>query len=258
MQPCEMCGDTAVDANGFCTGCPAFRGLPQPGPAGIGPYPTAYELIEPGDGAPYTGGTGPAQLPYQVEYQQPVPPRRRSQFVVPLIALSVTLLVAIAAIVVVTVVRSGEQRRGPLVDPCVVGDWTQTQRTGDTAAQGVNGMFTLDGGGATLHTRADGTGVLDYGTGTRYSGTATLADGGASVKIALEYTGTVSFDYRTDNGTISYANVVSNAEFTQFQDGQATLAIHVPPDATPSTYTCSGTALTLHDRGLTSRYTHKA
>jgi hypothetical protein len=259
MQPCEVCGGTAVDVNGFCIGCRVFRGQPQPGSAPASPYPTAYELIDPGVAASYTGAADPPPAPYPAEYQQPQPaPRRRSQFVVPLIALSATLIAAIAAIVVVTVVRSGEQRPGPLVDPCVVGDWTQSQRTGDTTADGLNGRITLAGGGATLHTRADGTGAIDYGDGTTYSGTGTLADGGTSVKIALEYTGAISFDYRTNNGAISYSNVVSNAEITQFQDGQAMLAMHVPPDNTPSTYTCTSTALTLHDRGLTSKYIHKA
>src|SRR5262245_37310203 len=146
MQPCGMCGGTAVDANGLCTGCRAYRGLTQPEPAPTSTYPTAYELIDPSVGGPYAGPTAP---PYQAGFQQPhpthapphqpAPTRRRSQFVVPLIALSATLLVAIVAIVVVAVVRSGEKRRGPLVDPCVVGNWTQTQRTGDTTAQGLNG-----------------------------------------------------------------------------------------------------------------------
>jgi hypothetical protein len=249
-----MCGGTAVDVNGFCTGCRVYRGIPQPESAPTSPYPTAYELIDP-------------QSPYPAEYHtpypapgpqdQPVPPRRRNQFVVPLIALSATLLAAIVAIVVVAVVRSGEKRRGPLVDPCVVGDWTQTERTGDTTADGLNGRVTLAGGGATLHMRADGTGAFDYGDGITYSGTGTRAEGGTSVKIALEFTGTVSFDYRTNNGAISYSNVVSNAEVTQFEDGQATLARHAPADNTPSTYTCTSTALTLHDTGWTSTYTHK-
>src|SRR5262245_56550526 len=114
MQPCGICGGTAVDANGFCTGCRAYRGLPEPEPEPTSVYPTTYELIDPSIGAPYSDPTAPPhssyqakyQADYQAEYQQPAPTRRRSPLVVPLVALSATLLVAIVAIVVVAVVRS--------------------------------------------------------------------------------------------------------------------------------------------------------
>src|SRR4051794_14623113 len=109
MQPCGVCGGTAVDASGFCVGCRAYRGLPGPEPASV--YPTAYELIGPGAAAQDAEPTAPPYSSYGVDYQQPhttpgpppepVPSRRRNQFVVPLVALSATLVVVIVAIVVV-------------------------------------------------------------------------------------------------------------------------------------------------------------
>ncbi len=58
MQPCPVCGNTGVDANGYCTTCSTFLGVPQqPG------YPAAP--AQPQYGAAYPGQpvSGPGQQP---------------------------------------------------------------------------------------------------------------------------------------------------------------------------------------------------
>lgn len=233
MQPCGVCGATSVDANGHCTVCRTYRGLPQP-------------LM---------------QAPPSLQAPPPVRAGGRNSFVIPVVALSATLIVLVVAIVVVTIARSGSGNgaTGPspastLVDPCVVGDWTQTSHKEVQTSPLLAGPITLTGGGVVSHLHANGTGVLDFGDNTTYSGTGTLASSGASVQIALKVTGTVSFDYRTNNGAISFSNMVSKAQNTAFTNGQAGSATPVQPNSTPSNYTCTSTTMTTTDEIITSVY----
>ena len=57
MQPCPTCGGMGIDANGYCTQCQTYRGLPQTPSSGV-PYGDA-----PYSGAPY-GQTPPGASPY--------------------------------------------------------------------------------------------------------------------------------------------------------------------------------------------------
>ena len=56
MQPCPTCGGMGIDANGYCTQCQTYRGLPQTPSSGV-PYDAPYS------GAPY-GQTPPGGAPY--------------------------------------------------------------------------------------------------------------------------------------------------------------------------------------------------
>jgi hypothetical protein len=85
--------------------------------------------------------------------------------------------------------------------------------------------------------RADGTGVEDYGSGTTYK-----ADN-KGVDVLLLITGTVTFDYRTNNGTVSFSNVKANGTLTLKTTGLTTSA-PLTGDDSPAKYTCSDNKLT--------------
>jgi hypothetical protein len=275
MQSCGVCGATGIDANGYCTNCRAYRGLLLPAPPSAPASHAGYEMMNQSSGGPYLSPSNASPhaepstaQPYSSNpaagYQQPAPTGGRNSFAVPLVALSTTLIVLVVAIVTVVVVRSGGTKGSPnpantgttLVDSCVVGNWTQTSHTEVQSSPQLVGPVTLTGGGATLHMKADGSGILDYGNGTTYSGTGTLAASGASVQITLKATGTISFDYRTNNGAISLSNMVSKATVTPITDGQPASATQVQPNSAPSNYTCTSTHLTMTDELTTTEYRH--
>jgi hypothetical protein len=297
-----------IDANGYCTQCRTYRGLPQAAPPLPPPppqqqYPPAYELMNPSSGAPYAGpssgapyatsgppyagptsgapfpsttyGSGYQQPPTQPGgypgFPQPQPqqqpqPGKRNSFVVPLVALSATLVVLVVAIVVVAAIRSSGNKGGgggqgngspgatSLVDSCVVGDWEETSHKEVGAFPAFAGQVTFNGKGALLHLKADGTGITDYGSGTNYTGNGTLAATGAAVTIQLKVTGTVTFDYRTNNNTMSFSNAVSKAEGTASVNGQSAPSSKLEPDTSPASYTCSGSSMTQTNNTLTVEY----
>jgi hypothetical protein len=359
MQPCGVCGGTAVDPAGYCTQCRTYRGQPeqqaQPGPydpsggasgtpygstpygpapyAGPGPdapyggpssgppYSGAPYAGPGGDapyggpgsaapyagpggdtphagpssgapyggpssGAPYSGAPygsvgggavygggggsaygaesgGPGYPPtptaayapaYPPGVPQPAPPTRsRHSFVLPLIALSVVLVIAVAGIVAVVLIRSGNTTpssptAGPeasseapsaeasaLVDACVVGTWKVTSHTEELALD--TGKLKFTGSGATVKLNEDGTGVTDYGKGTKF--TADMS----GVPVTLVVSGTITYDFRTNNNTVSFSNVQADGTLTVNAPGLSTSA-PLTGDDKPAKYTCSDNKLT--------------
>src|SRR5262249_44827817 len=183
----------------------------------------------------------------------PRPEKSRNMFTTPLIALSAVLVVLVIAIVIVVVVRSsgGSDSPGtpiaggsstpakPLVDECVVGTWETTSYTEEVPVPQVGPVpFSLTGKGATMKFGKDGKGVQDFGTGTNFTGNVTAS--GQTVKVNLKITGDVKYDFRTNDGGMTFSNLVSNGKatvsapsigFTQTEDFKA--------NNDPSNYTCS-------------------
>lgn len=254
MQPCEVCGGMGIDAAGYCTNCRAYRGIPGQAPyqgypqqQGYPPQPqqgypaTAGYQRQPGYGAYPTSGAGPAP---GYGAPQPPPPKQRSSFTVPLIALSVTLVVLVVSIVAVVLIRDGgddDDPGGLAIDQCVVGTWEVTDYSEDVSVPNVGPVkFTDSGKGATIKFGPDGKGVQDFGNGTDFVGTV------QGVRVNLTIEGTVKYDYSAKDGTVSYRNLVS--------DGKATVSaptanISETEDfkgsSDPSKYNCSGDSMTM-------------
>ena len=287
MQPCPTCGGMGIDANGYCTQCRTYRGLPQAMPPSSGvPYSGA-----PYSGAPYSGA--PAQAPYGgyptspgptyqqqptssgPTYQQPTsggaafqgttyggaygapttppPQKRRNSFMVPLLALCGVLAVVVVAIVVVVVVKSGGSdtpggggsNQAALVDQCVVGTWEMTSYREDVAVPEVGPVpFTLTGKGATMKFTKDGKGVQDFGDGTTFTGDVTVS--GQSATINLKITGDIKYDFRTNDGVMSYSNLVSTGKATVSAPATGqTETEDFKGSSDPSKYTCKDDKMTM-------------
>jgi hypothetical protein len=258
-------------------GAPA-SGQPYQAPASGQPYggaPASDGGYLPTSGAPYpyaTSGAGAGyqqqQPGYPAQYPQyappaapaPAPPGKSRGFTVPLIALSATLVVIVVAIVVVAIVRSGSKKpvaepstqpsASALVDECVVGTWNITSDEEDVVMDQVGKVrFTGKGGEAKL--KADGTGTIDYDKNGPAKFTATYKD----QPIELTVTGTVTFDYRTNNGAVSYSNMKAHGNLAMTVGGVASTSLPLEVDDTPAKYTCSGDSLELDATLQTVKYT---
>jgi hypothetical protein len=230
---------SAPPYGGGSTSAPPYGGSTS-GP----PYGTTYGT--PTSGAPYPATTYGAPAP--------APTRGRSSFLVPLLALSATLVVLVVAIVVVVIVKSSGKggKAGPggnatgssLVDTCVVGNWNEKSHEETTPIDGFVGKVTFKGSGALLHLKADGTGSYEY-NGTEYSGTGRRASDDSSVEIKLKITGSITFSYRTNNNTFSFSDMKASGSAIGFLDGQQIPGSQpLEPDANPASYTCSGNDMT--------------
>jgi hypothetical protein len=190
----------------------------------------------------------------------PASPRIRSPLLIPLIALSATLVVLVVAIVVVVVARSGDARRtgaaGAVVDSCVVGTWKVTAYHEDVPVNGV-GTVRFTGAGFEVRLRADGSGVTDY----HDSGTTFKAEIN-SIPYTLVVTGTVRFDFRADAGSVSFSHLrpTGKEKLTNDKTGQSE-TLDLQGSGEPASYTCAGNALiefTGQYRAEMSRVSRKA
>jgi hypothetical protein len=275
-----------IDANGYCTQCRTYRGIPQSQPPSSGapysgppygssPAPYAGYPTSSGPGYPQpTSGGAPTVYPsttYGGAYGAPTTPPKKSRnsFMVPLLALSATLVVLVVAIVVVVVVKNSGDNKGAqpgnttaapgntssqpaasLVDACVVGTWDTTSYTEDVPIQGVGAVpFSLVGKGPIVKFSKDGKGSQDYGSATNYSGNVTQS--GTTAKVNLKVTGAIKFDFRTNDNVMSFSNMTSTAKGTVSvpATGQSQTDT-LNGDTDPSKYTCSGSTMTMS----TSRY----
>jgi hypothetical protein len=255
-----------IDGNGYCTQCRTYRGLPQAMPPSSGvPYSGVPYSTSPAPYAGYPTSSGPtypqptsgaAAFPgttYGGAYGAPTspPPKRRSSFMVPLLALCGVLAVLVVAIVVVVVVKnSGDSGGGgttntALVDQCVVGTWEMTSYKEDVSIPEVGPVpFTLDGKGATMKFSKDGKGTQDFGDGTKFTGEVTVS--GQSAAINLKITGDIKYDFRTNDGVMSFSNLVSTSKYTVSAPatGQSETD-DFKGSSDPSKYTCSGDTMTM-------------
>jgi hypothetical protein len=297
MQPCPTCGGMGIDANGYCTQCRTYRGLPQsPPPSSGAPYGGPPPSGPPYSGSPYSGAPygapasgPPAGAPYGgyptsagPGYPQPTsggapmaypattyggaygapttpPPKKRSSFMVPLIALSGVLAILVVAIVVVVLVKNSgsdssdntaagggtttEDPKSALVDQCVVGVWQMTSYSEDVPVPNVGSVpFTLSGNGAKMTFGKDGKGIQDFGAGTNFVGNVTQA--GTTVPVNLQLSGKVTYDFRTNDGVMSFSNMVSQGKATVSAGGQSQSQDY-KGDTDPSKYICNGDKMTM-------------
>ena len=158
---------------------------------------------------------------------------------IPLIALSVVLVVLVVAIVAVVVVKasdSGEGTDDVAVDDCVVGSWRVTSHRESVVVDGGSSVQ-FSGSGATVRLSADGKGVTDYGDGTTFFASV------AGIRVELVFKGTISYDFATSNGSITFSNVQADGTATLYQGGVEATSQPLNSDTTPSKYTCEGDKL---------------
>ncbi|HET6212838.1 MAG TPA: hypothetical protein VFE14_08210 [Micromonosporaceae bacterium] len=172
--------------------------------------------------------------PYQ-EPQFAPPPRQRSPYAVPVIALSVTLVALVAAIVIVVLVKSARERTAK--DSCVVGGWLVARYEERVAIEGV-GPVLFTGTGARLELRADGTGRTDYGAGTVFTGNA------SGKRITLMISGAVTFHYRAADHILAFSDVRSTATSEAAVGDEKLGRTALAGNADPANYTCAGGKLT--------------
>jgi hypothetical protein len=251
MQPCPTCGRVEVNPAGYCPGCGTYRGVQgydagQYGghQAGGQPYGGPYQ--QPYGGYPNQApqGYGYADPNYPPNFAPPPGPARRPS-TVPLIVLSVVAVILVVGIVGVVLVRANESDNGgdsgttaAGIDKCVVGKWrvvSAREKVDDNS--GGKSEFTATGG--TGEFRADGTGIIDYGSGVTYRGTL------SGQPVTIVFSGNIAFSYRTDNNRITYSNVTANGEAAIKVNGVATTTVPLNTDADPVSYTCNGTSMTL-------------
>jgi hypothetical protein len=232
MQPCQNCGAVTVNAAGYCTRCGVYRGLP---PQSAPPYPQS--------GVPYS------VPPYSVP---PTPPRQRSPFFVPLIALSSVLALLIVAIVVVAIARSGghgdataggSPTPSTAIDECLVGTWRTTSDAEQLDVDQV-GPVTVTGQGAVVHIHPDGLTYQDYSQSTPYQGSAN------SHQLSIAIAGTVQLTIKTNAGTMSFHDINATGTVTAKVDGVTITSAPLTLTDDPVQYTCSGNTATEH----TSQY----
>ncbi|WP_173157781.1 hypothetical protein [Phytohabitans suffuscus] len=201
----------------------------------------------------------------------PQPPQRGRSFLIPLVALGVTLLVLVVAIVIVVTAGGGgdEPVAGPTtsaqtgagptqsasatpgsdIDQCVIGTWRVTSHRETVLVQGQGNVTFTGGEGATLRLNADGTGETDYGRGTEYRG---QLNGETAV---LEISGGLTYRYRTVNGRVSVTDTKSTAK-AKFIVGGEEYDVPQPFDTEDdsASYTCSTGLLTQNTALLTTEY----
>jgi hypothetical protein len=239
MQPCPACGGVTIGATGHCTRCGTYRANPPQDPAG------GYGAYQQPVGGP---GHQPTNAPgYLAGGARP--------FVVPLVALSATLVVLVIAIVIVVIVRSGGQTGTPVadrstpaagptaepanpdVDPCVVGRWRVTSHREDVAMEDVGEVTFTGGRGALVDLAADGAGRTTY-SATSFTGTA----GGQEIR--LEFNGTLEFDFTARDGTVSFKNMQADGTAKGYVDGEEVVSDPLSGSDDPAKYTCSGSTMT--------------
>jgi len=251
-----------IDANGYCTNCRAYRGIPQFG----GPVSSApYDGAPPASGQPYPQQVSAQPFPQPVSPgttyggaygAPPTPPgqKRLNSYVTPVLALSGTLVVVIIAIVIVVVVKNGggssggttgngTAAAGSKIDSCVVGTWLMTSYNEDVPMDKVGTVpFTLSGQGAKLTLGKDGKSVEDFGSGTVFTGNVTQV--GTKIPVKLTVSGQLTADIGTNNGAMSFSHLQSKAKAVVTAAGQ-TQTQPFAGSTDPSNYTCAGDKLTM-------------
>jgi hypothetical protein len=279
-----------IDANGYCTQCRTYRGVPQ-------------APQQPTSGTPYSGGPYGAQQPYAgyptssgpqysapPSYSDPVsaPPTAygatyggsapsgggRNKFLMPILALSGVLVVAI---VVVAALKSGggDDKTDPLANPtnggptatgtvtdkakatideCLVGTWTTQTYTEQVAMDGVGNVpISLTKNGSTLKFTPDGKLTESYKDST-FGGKPTIS--GQEVAITLTVNATVTSNVATTSGSIAYTNVQATGTInTKAPSISFDQTEPFQTDDNPAKYTCNGNNLTMTTSQINSTAT---
>jgi hypothetical protein len=240
---------TSGPAYGTPTSGPAY-GTPTSGPA----YGTP--VSGPAYGTPVSGGGYPdgQNWPGQPGYPgaplaQPTPPKSRSTLAIALIALSVVLVLIVGSIVAVAFIKSGKKSTpvaGPStaasaepsskVDKCLIGTWQETSHDEDVNITDI-GSVKFTGRGAEQRLKADGSGILDYKTGTSYNSTVN------GKQLTVKFTGTVKFDFATGAGKVTVSNGRPSGKTVVLIDGTEYSSDDLTADEGDYNYTCTGDTL---------------
>lgn len=150
-----------------------------------------------------------------------------------LLAAAIVSVVVLATTLAVAVAVLGEQDSG-----CVVGRWrtveSQQHLSGDF------GTLILDDDGPVETYRADGSAESDYGDGVQYRVTDTLL--GLADGTGLVISGTASYDFTLENGTIQYENVNSKL----LQESDYLPEVPTSFEDVAYQYRCEGDTMTFH------------
>ncbi|MGV9212793.1 M48 family metalloprotease [Micromonospora sp. RB23] len=133
----------------------------------------------------------------------------------------------------------------PVIDSCVIGAWREVVNETDLAPFG-SMRYRFTGAGATQTFHADGTVILDHGTGVTYAATV---DGR---RVALTLTGQTTARYQIRDGTIAYYDASSNGTRAWSIDGaaQGPESPESSVSLSPDRYDCAGDTLvqsSVHD-----------
>ena len=170
--------------------------------------------------------------------------RSRSVLLLPLIALSAVLAVLIAAIVIVM-----SRRPDPANQPdnsaagCLIGAWLVRSHLEKASIERV-GEVEFNGSGHRWTFSGDGTGVADYGRpGTAFEGNAN------GHRITLTVAGEVTFDFRTEGQTLTFADVRSAGRTIVELDGVRQGDASFTANQQAARYTCTGDTLRIEVDG---------
>lgn len=158
-------------------------------------------------------------------------------YAVPLFVASVvTVILAGAGLTVVLVFDRTGQRPGGGGDQaqCIVGRWQMTAHRETLPL--VGGDLTLDGPGAQVEFRPDGTAVANYGDATHFK-TVLLGQ-----PVPVTVTGTIAYRYEVSEGTYRLWAQESEATMTWEFAGTPTSERYSYSD-TPVAYECDGDQL---------------
>jgi hypothetical protein len=246
MQPCPNCGRTELSPAGNCQNCGLFRGNEAYGqgyPAGAYQGQQGYQQHQHYQQHQQYQQPYAAQPQYGAGYQAP---QARRPSTVPLIVLSVIAVILVIGIVSVVVVRAADDPGGggnggtgttaSGIDKCVVGAWRVTSAKEKVDQDGTLIEFTARGGNVDL--KDDGTGKTDYGAGVTYTGRV------SGQNVTITFTGSVTFSFKTVDGSFTFSNVSPNGTVTVKVNGTTTTSIPLDMETTPAKYTCSGNTMT--------------
>ncbi|MER7281656.1 hypothetical protein ABT369_45180 [Dactylosporangium sp. NPDC000244] len=283
-----------IDANGYCTQCRTYRGVPQ-------------APQQPTSGTPYSGGPYGGQQPYAgyptssgpqysapPSYNDPIsaPPTAygatygggssssgggRNKFLMPVLALSGVLVVLVVAIVVVAALKGGgdDNKTNPqannttggpaatgtgkatekaAIDECLVGTWTTKTFTQQVPMDGVGNVPITLTKNGSTIKFAADGKVTETYKDTVLSGNPTIS--GSAVAITLTVNATVTANVSTTSGTIAYQNLQSTGTInTKAPSINYDETEPFQTDDNPAKYTCKGNDLTLSGSTFTSTAT---
>ncbi|HLL66580.1 MAG TPA: hypothetical protein VK453_12650 [Micromonosporaceae bacterium] len=177
--------------------------------------------------------------------RSPEPPSPApARFRVPLIGLAAVL--AAGLVVTAAAALGGHRTVGTdptAIDRCLVGNWEVTSYSESvTAAEIGTVQFRGSAPGAKVRLGENGKGAIEYGDGTAFASSLSIT--GQEVGIDLVLAGTVTYDFRTNGGLMSFTNVRADGTTTITTTTGRRQSEPLRGSIDPAQYTCQGNALT--------------
>jgi hypothetical protein len=273
-----------IDANGYCTQCRTYRGVPQAPqqPTSGTPYTGAPYggQQQPYAGYPTSSGpsfpdpvSGPPSFPpatYGGQYgAAPTPPASKNKFLMPILALSGVLVILVVAIVVVAAMKSngdddkkntanpgGQTTTGAAstakasakpssaIDECLVGTWTTKTYTEQVPMDGVGNVPISLSKNGSVIKFTPDGKATETYKDSTFTGNPTIQ--GQSVPITITVNATVTSNVVTTSGSIVYSNVAATGNInTKAPSVNVDETEPFQADDNPAKYTCQGDNLTM-------------